>query len=112
MTEGLPKVRGNTGKHAQMGMPKMAKRVWPTEEGIQGPGFWRREEEFVNQHWRTNMDLHMAMQYLIEDVRTYVDYTPSQIQTLLDAYDIRRKEIYTAHRKAIRAIKDMYPSVI
>jgi hypothetical protein len=105
MAEGLPVVRA--GAHAQLGMPKWAERVWPYEEGMQGPEWWKREEEFANQHVRTNIDREIAMWQTIESLRE----APLQSNNIIAAYDIRIKEIYTAHRKAIRAIKDMYPGV-
>jgi len=111
MSEGLARVRA--GNQAQLGLPKWAKRVWPFEEGVQGPDFWRREEEMANQHVRTSIAREIAAHEAVEDMRGLLHFNPTnqRMSMVLDAYDIRIKEIYTAHRKAIRAIKDMYPGI-
>lgn len=91
-----------------MGMPKHAKRIWPFEEGMQ-PRFWEREEELARQYVSTSIAREVAMQEVIENIRDL--YPPRVIQLCLDAYDIRCKEIYTAHSKAVHEIKSRYPGV-
>jgi hypothetical protein len=113
MSEGLPIRFTGAGK---MGMPKHAKRVWPFEEGCQ-PLFWEREEELSQQYVSTSIAREIAMQECIEGMKALMPRpgelvtTSNEMQPVLDAYDIRVKEIYTAHSKAIHEIKARYPSV-
>lgn len=105
----------------QLGMPKMAKRVWPYEEGMQ-PGFWKREEEFTNRNTTTSLEHEVLMRQCIEEMTelselwhstpgSHSDDLLGEIDTVLNAYQINIKELYTAHQKAIREIKDRYPGV-